>query len=75
MVWRSDVRKSQITSRVVMTELIMLDVVRDINRRIDDDIEFYQGQLDKANTRLAILKLERQQLVDLINILEGERNK
>ena len=58
-----------------MTELILLDTIRDINRRINDDIEFYQEKLDQANTRLAILKIERQQLIDLINILEGERNK
>ena len=58
-----------------MTELIILDTTRDLNRRINEDIEFYQGKLDQANTRLAILKVERQQLVDLINILEAERNK
>ena len=58
-----------------MTELIILDTIRDLNRRINEDIEFYQGKLDQANTRLAILKVERQQLVDLINILEAERNK
>ena len=58
-----------------MTELILLDTIRDINKRINEDIEFYQDRLDKANTRLAILKVERQQLIDLINILEGEKNK
>ena len=58
-----------------MTELIILDTIRDLNRRINEDIEFYQEKLDQANTRLAILKVERQQLVDLINILEAERNK
>ena len=58
-----------------MSKLILLDTIRDINRRINEDIEFYQGKLDQANTRLAILKVERQQLVDLINILEAERNK
>ena len=58
-----------------MTGLILLDTIRDLNRRINEDIEFYQGKLDQANTRLAILKVERQQLVDLINILEAERNK
>ena len=58
-----------------MTELIILDTIRDLNKRINEDIEFYQSKLDQANTRLAILKVERQQLVDLINILEAERNK
>ena len=58
-----------------MTELIILDTIRDLNRRIDADIEFYQKKLDEANTRLAILKVERQQLIDLMNILEAERNK
>ena len=58
-----------------MTEVIILETIRDINKRINEDIEFYQGKLDQANTRLAILKVERQQLVDLINILEAERNK
>lgn len=58
-----------------MSELILLDTIRDINRRIERDIEFYQERLDKANTRLAILTVERQQLIDLINILESEKNK
>ena len=58
-----------------MTELIILDTIRDLNRRIDADIEIYQKKLDEANTRLAILKVERQQLIDLMNILEAERNK
>ena len=58
-----------------MSEVLILETIRDINRRINDDIEFYQEKLDQANTRLAILKIERQQLIDLINILEGERNK
>ena len=58
-----------------MSKIVILETIRDINRRIDEDIEFYQGKLDQANTRLAILKVERQQLVDLINILEAERNK
>ena len=58
-----------------MTEVIILETIRDINKRINEDIEFYQSKLDQANTRLAILKVERQQLVDLINILEAERNK
>ena len=58
-----------------MTEVIILETIRDINKRINEDIEFYQGKLDQANARLAILKVERQQLVDLINILEAERNK
>ena len=55
--------------------LAILDTIRDLNRRIDADIEFYQKKLDEANTRLAILKVERQQLIDLMNILEAERNK
>ena len=58
-----------------MSELIILDTIRDINRRIDKDIEFYQGKLDEANTRLSILMVEKQQLVDLLNILEQEKNK
>ena len=58
-----------------MTEVIILETIRDINKRINEDIEFYQSKLDQANTRLAILKVERQQLIDLMNILEAERNK
>ena len=58
-----------------MSKIVILQTIRDINRRIDEDIEFYQKQLDEANTRLAILKVERQQLVDLLNILEQEKNK
>ena len=58
-----------------MSEIVILQTIRDINRRIDDDIAFYQGKLDQANTRLAILLVEKQQLVDLLNILEQEKNK
>ena len=58
-----------------MSKIVILQTIRDINRRIDEDIEFYQKKLDEANTRLAILKVERQQLVDLLNILEQEKNK
>ena len=58
-----------------MSEIILLDTIRDINRRIEQDIEFYQKKLDEANTRLAILMVEKQQLLDLLNILEQEKNK
>ena len=58
-----------------MSKIVILQTIRDINRRIDEDIEFYQKKMDEANTRLAILKVERQQLVDLLNILEQEKNK
>ena len=58
-----------------MNEITILQTVRDINRRITEDINFYQKKLDEANFRLGVLKIERQQLVDLINILEAERNK
>ena len=58
-----------------MSEVLILETIRDINRRITEDINFYQKKLDEANFRLGILKVERQQLIDLINILEAERNK
>ena len=58
-----------------MNEITILQTVRDINRRITEDINFYQKKLDEVNFRLGVLKIERQQLVDLINILEAERNK
>ena len=56
-------------------KIIVLQTIRDINRRIDEDIEFYQKKLDEANTRLGILLAEKQQLVDLLQILEQEKNK
>ena len=56
-------------------KIIVLQTIRDINRRIDEDIEFYQKKLDEANTRLGILLVEKQQLVDLLQILEQEKNK
>ena len=58
-----------------MSEVLILETIRDINRRITEDINFYQKKLDEVNFRLGVLKVERQQLVDLINILEAERNK
>ena len=56
-------------------KIIVLQTIRDINRRIDEDIEFYQKKLDEANARLGILLVEKQQLVDLLQILEQEKNK
>ena len=58
-----------------MSKIVILETIRDINRRIDEDIEFYQKKLDEANTRLGILLVEKQQLVDLLQTLEQEKNK
>ena len=58
-----------------MSKIVILETIRDINRRIDEDIAFYQKKLDEANLRLGILLVEKQQLVDLLNILEQEKNK
>ena len=58
-----------------MSKIVILETIRDINRRTDEDIAFYQKKLDEANLRLGILLVEKQQLVDLLNILEQEKNK
>ena len=58
-----------------MSKIVILETIRDINRRIDEDIAFYQKKLDEANLRLGILLVEKQQLVDLLNVLEQEKNK
>ena len=58
-----------------MTNLIILQTIIDINKRIDDELEFYNEQLKKTELRLTILREEQRQLLELINILEQEKNK
>ena len=43
-----------------MSKIVILETIRDINRRIDEDIAFYQKKLDEANLRLGILLVEKQ---------------
>lgn len=58
-----------------MTNLIILQTIIDINKRIDEELEFYNEQLKKTELRLTILREEQRQLLELINILEQEKNK
>ena len=58
-----------------MSDIIILDSIRDINNKIEREIEFYTEQLNKAETRLSILQEERRQLIELLCILEQEKNK
>ena len=58
-----------------MTEVIVLKTIRDLHKRLDEEIEYYTEMLQKANTRLSLLNEERRQLLELLTILEAERNK
>ena len=58
-----------------MTKVILLETIRDLNKRIDDEIAYYSEMLDRTNTRLTILNEERRQLLELLQILEKEKNK
>ena len=58
-----------------MTRVILLETIRDLNKRIDDEIAYYNEMLDRTNTRLTILNEERRQLLELLQILEKEKNK
>ena len=58
-----------------MTKLIILDTIRDLNAKIDREVEYYESQLAKTELRLTILQEERRQLLELLEILEGEKNK
>ena len=55
--------------------IIRLDDIRSINEKIDQEVEFYTKQLEAAEKRLSLLESERKMLVELLHILENERNK
>ena len=55
--------------------IIRLEDIRDINQKIDKEVEFYTKQLEAAEKRLSLLESERKMLVELLRILENERNK
>ena len=58
-----------------MTKLIILDTIRDLNAKIEREVEYYEAQLAKTEFRLSVLEQERKQLLELLQILEGEKNK
>ena len=55
--------------------LIILSEIREINDKIEKEIEFYEQQLHKTEFRLDVLREERRQLVELLGILAEEKNK
>ena len=56
-----------------MTKVIILSQIRELNQRIDEEIEYYNEKLDKAQFRLSIINEEIRQLNELLDILEKER--
>ena len=58
-----------------MSEIIVLQKVIDLRKRIEEDLEYYNHLLDKCEARMYILREEHRQLVELINILEQEKEK
>ena len=58
-----------------MSEVIILQHVRDLRIRIEEELEYYNHLLDKCEARMYILREEHRQLVELINILEQEKEK
>lgn len=58
-----------------MSDLIILSQIKDINEKIDKEIKMYEEMLGKCELRLGLLREERRQLVEVINILANEKNK
>ena len=56
-----------------MTKVIILSLIRELNQRIDEEIEYYKEKLDKAQFRLSMINEEIRQLNELLDILEKER--
>ena len=56
-----------------MTKVIILSLIRELNQRIDEEIEYYNEKLDKAQFRLSMINEEIRQLNELLDILEKER--
>ena len=56
-----------------MTKVIILSQIRELNQRIDEEIEYYNEKLDKAQFRLSIINEEIRQLNELLDILEKEK--
>ena len=56
-----------------MTKVIILSQIRELNQRIDEEIEYYNEKLDKAQFRLSMINEEIRQLNELLDILEKER--
>ena len=55
--------------------IVSLSEVRDINEKIDKQLEFYRTRVEKLELRLSITQQELDQTLELIEILENERNK
>ena len=58
-----------------MNNIINLEGVRDINEKIDQQLEFYQARKEKLELRLSMAQRELDQTLWLIDVLEKERNK
>ena len=58
-----------------MSNVIVLQKVLDLRTRIEEELEYYNHLLDKCEARMYILREEHRQLVDLIQILEQEKEK
>ena len=58
-----------------MSNVIVLQKVLDLRTRIEEELEYYNHLLDKCEARMYILREEHRQLVELINILEAEKEK
>ena len=58
-----------------MSNVIVLQKVLDLRTRIEEELEYYNHLLDKCEARMYILREEHRQLVELINILEQEKEK
>ena len=58
-----------------MSNLIILSQIKDINAKIDKEIEMYEEMLGKCESKLSFLREERRQLIEVISILAHEKNK
>ena len=58
-----------------MPKIIVLQEVRDLKIRINEELEYYAHLLEKCEARMYILREEHKQLTELIKILEQEKEK
>ena len=58
-----------------MTKIISLQEVMKLRGKVEKEIEFYQDRLKQSDLRLSIIQEERRQLIELLDILEKEKER
>ena len=58
-----------------MDKVVILSDIRDLNLKIDEELDWLRKMLDKAETRASIALREAEGIRTAIDIIEGQRNK